>query len=191
MHPLKSNGVAWSVAVASLALWAMSAPVSWSAALNGSVRLLDQSADSTADTPSPDSTDVATGDTASLTSDVTSQTGPCPTLPTAIAQLIPPLPTPVPAASAAAPSASEGAFHICGSDPQAEQAIGQLIAGRGFSAMLSARGDGCADLTIRATSGLVSGSSSSNLSVSLGSGRNLRVQIVSAQGTTRASVVAQ
>ena len=49
-------------------------------------------------------------------------------------------------------------------------------------------GDGCADLTIHPTSQLANGSSSSNLSVSLGAGRNLSIQIVSTQGATHATI---
>ena len=46
---------------------------------------------------------------------------------------------------------------------------------------MTSRGDGCADLTIRATGQTASGSATSNLNVSLGSGRNLSIQIVSDQ----------
>jgi hypothetical protein len=79
-----------------------------------------------------------------------------------------------------------GTFHLCGADAGIARSIEQLIAGRGFSAMLSARGDGCADLTIKPTSPAgTGGRASSNLKISLDSGRNLSIQIVSEAGTTR------
>ena len=62
------------------------------------------------------------------------------------------------------------------------------MAGRSFSSSLSSRGDGCADLTIRVTSPVTSGSASSNLTVSLGGGRTLTIKIVSEQGATRATL---
>jgi hypothetical protein len=90
--------------------------------------------------------------------------------------------------SPSGPSAQEGTFHLCGADPQAEQAIEQLIAGRSFSTSLTARGDGCADLTVRVTGQNAAGSATSNLSVSLGSGQTLSIQIVSERGATRVSI---
>jgi hypothetical protein len=178
MSPLKSNRLAWSVAVASLALWASSAPVTWGQVATGASNLFAQTADDSSTT----TVDIQSGDTPLATTDGTVQSAPCPTLPPAIAQLAPPTPV--------TPSASgqPGTFHICGSDPNIETAIEQLIGGRGFSASLASHGDGCADLTIRPTSANTSGSASSNLSVSLGSGRNLSIQIVSEQGATRASI---
>jgi hypothetical protein len=181
MHPLKSNRVAWAVAVASLALWATSVPVTWGAVAAGTARLFDQPADDSANTTI---IDIDVGDVTTVTADGGALNPQCPTLPPAITQLIPPTPT-----SAPAVTGQEGTFHICGADPQSARAIEQLIAGRGFSATLSGRGDGCADLTIRVTSGMVNGSTSSNLSVSLGSGRNLAIQIVSEQGATHARIV--
>jgi hypothetical protein len=83
----------------------------------------------------------------------------------------------------------EGNFHMCGPDAQAAQVIEQLIAGRGFSARLTSHGDGCADLAIKVTSpDSTSGRASSNLSVSLGAGRGLSIQIVSEGGVTHASI---
>jgi hypothetical protein len=64
-----------------------------------------------------------------------------------------------------------------------------LIGGRGFNATLSANGDGCADLAIHATSPAAENSrASSSLSVSLGSGANLSIQIVSEAGATHVSI---
>jgi hypothetical protein len=183
MHPLKSNRVAWSVAIASLALWVTSAPVSW-----GAVSLFGQSADNGANAPGNDVLQL--GDTTVVNIDGDAPSAQCPTVPPAIATLIPPTATTgavTPAGSAGA--GQQGTFHVCGSDPQTAQAIEQLIAGNGFSATLSARGDGCADLGIRVNPGIGNGSSSTNLSVSLGAGRNLVVQITSEQGATHVNIV--
>jgi hypothetical protein len=89
-------------------------------------------------------------------------------------------------------SAEQATFRLCGSsDPATERAIEQLIAGRSFSVTLTARGDGCADLIVQpsaqAQAGLVSGSQTSNLSVSSG-GRSISVQIATQNGVTRASI---
>jgi hypothetical protein len=97
---------------------------------------------------------------------------------------MPPSPQEGPAAGA-----QEGTFHLCGADAQVARSIEQLIAGRGFSATLSAKGDGCADLTIRVNLPVSTGSrASSSLKVSLGSGQSLSIQIVSEDGATRVSV---
>ena len=183
MNPFKSNRLAWSVAVASVALWATSAPVSFGQVASGTVRLFDQ-------TNTTDETSIVVDDAS--TNDISAQSAACPTppavapetLPTVIAQL---LPTLVPV-TPPAPAGQDGTFHLCGADRNAEGAIAQLVAGRGFSATLTARGDGCADLTVRPFGEAGSGSSSSNLSVSLGSGRTLSIQIVSERGATRASI---
>ena len=150
MSPQTSCRIAWSVALASLALWATSATASW-----GQVSVTD------------------------VDSDTSGGQAACPTA--APAPVIE-MPTPT------QPSPNAGTFHLCGPDPQAERAIEQLLAGRGFSASLVARGDGCADLTLRATGDAATGGSATNLSVSLGSGRTLMIQIVSERGATRASV---
>jgi len=107
----------------------------------------------------------------------------CPSLPASIAQLIPPSPTIAPVAAGA-----DGTFHLCGADAQTARSIEQLVGGRGFSTTLSAHGDGCADLIIRVSSIPSNGSSSSNLSVSLGSGRSLVLQIASDQGATHVTI---
>jgi hypothetical protein len=105
-------------------------------------------------------------------------------LPSALTQPAPPVIVAPPIAPG-----QEGNFHLCGTDAQAAQAIEQLIAGRGFSARLTSRGEGCADLNIKVTSpDGTSGRASSNLSVSLGAGRGLSIQIVSEGGVTHASI---
>ena len=186
MNPLKSNRLAWSVAVASLALWATSAPVSWGQVAWGHARLVDQEQTQTTD----DTTLAIDTDINTTANDTGAQNAPCPTVPPAIAQLVPTViaqlvPTPVTPNVA---SGQAGTFHICGPDPQAERAIEQLVAGRGFSSTLSAGGDGCAELIIRPSGQVGSGSNSSNVSVSLGSGQSLSIQIVSDQGATHASI---
>jgi hypothetical protein len=188
MSPFKSTRIAWSVAFASLALWATSAPVSWGQAAAGATHLFDQS---TTDTTSNSNTTVInitqqsdTNDT-TTTDDGVAQTAPCPPVPPAIAQLVP---TPSAPPAAATGSADSGTFHLCGADPQAERDIEKLIAGRSFSSTLSARGDGCADFTVRATSPAGAGSATSNLSVSLGSGKTLTIKISSQGGATSVSI---
>ena len=168
--------------MAALSLWATSAPITWGQVAAGADYLFAQTADDGASTNTT-TVDFQVGDTTISTNDGGVQTGPCPTQPPAIVPLTPPAPI-TPAVATGQP----GTFHICGADPNIETSIQQLIGGRGFSATLASHGDGCADLTIRPTSEVASGSSSSNLSVSLGSGRNLTIQIVSAQGATRANI---
>jgi hypothetical protein len=181
MHVLNNNRLAWSVAIASLALWLTSAPVSWGGTRADTAGSFEQSEDGSADTPP---VDAEVGETLPPPIDASAQNPLCPVIPPAIAQLVPSPTTPGPALTG-----PEGTFHMCGENPQAARAIEQLIAGRGFSARLTARGDGCADLTIRVTSGMVNGSNTSNASVSLGSGRNLSIQLVSEHGVTHASIV--
>jgi hypothetical protein len=169
MAPHKSARLAWSVALACFALWATSASATWGQAVAGAGHLLEQGDDNTA---------VVSDDTTVLSP-------PCP--PLTIEPQQPVVAVPEPAASGA--SSADGAFHLCGSDPQVSHAIEQLIGGRGFSATLSARGDGCADLSIHATSPSIANSSaSSDLSVSLGSGQRLSIQIVSQAGATRVNI---
>jgi hypothetical protein len=186
MNPLKSNRLAWSVAAASLALWATTAPVSFGQVALGNARLFDQQQTQTTD----DTTLAIDTDTTITANDTAAENAPCPTVPPAVAQLVPTViaqlvPTPV---TPTVGSDQSGTFHICGPDPQTERAIEQLVAGRGFSSTLSARGDGCADLIVRPTGQVGSGSSSSNVSVSLGSGRTLSIRIVSDQGATHVSI---
>jgi len=68
------------------------------------------------------------------------------------------------------------------------QAIQDVIGGHGFSTTLRSTGDGCADLTVRPSAGSVSGTASSKVSVGLGDGRTLLIDIVSEQGGTTASI---
>lgn len=194
MSPLKSTRLAWGVAFASLALWAFSAPVSWGQAAAGAHRLFDddQSTDTAIDSTSVISIQQDTNVSSSSSGDSSSaDSTACPPVP-APAQVLPTTTTttaPEPAVTTTSGNSNSGTFHICGPDPQAEQAISQLLAGRGFSARLSARNDGCADLTIIPTSpGATSGSASTNLNVSLGSGRNLSIKIVSEGGASHASI---
>src|SRR5690349_11613774 len=120
MHPFKSNRVAWSVALASLSLWAATAPVSWGAVPAEAARLLSQSTDETTQTTTVDVEQHVT-----ITTDAAdAQNTQCPTTPPTAAQPAPPAPTPVPAAPAA-----QGTFHICGADQQTAHAIEQLVAG--------------------------------------------------------------
>ncbi|HLH72255.1 MAG TPA: hypothetical protein VKX96_03150, partial [Chloroflexota bacterium] len=87
-------------------------------------------------------------------------------------------------------------FQLCGTpDSQIQQSIENLIAGRGFSARLVSRSDGCADLTITVSPGSTSEQTgarqSTNLSVSSGSGgmvHTISVQIVSENGTTHVTI---
>ncbi len=184
MNPLRSNRVAWSVAVAALALWATSVPVTWGNVASGAARLFDQETDDTTTGPNTSTTTIQIVDTTDSTDTTTVMTEPCVPIPPAIAEIVPDTPPP----AAAAPGANEGSFRLCGPDPAVARAIEQLVAGRGFSASLFSRGDGCADLTIRVTSPVTSGTSSSSLNVSIGSGRNLSMRIVSEQGATRVTL---
>jgi hypothetical protein len=176
MAPLKSTRLAWSIAIASLALWATSAPLTWGqVAVRSASQLFDQSVDETTVIQ-----DVTNEIPATIADEVGAVGAPCPSLPPALTQPAPLAPAPPVEAM------QPGTFHLCGADAGIARSIEQLIAGRGFSAMLSARGDGCADLTIKPTSPAgTGGRASSNLKISLDSGRNLSIQIVSEAGTTR------
>jgi hypothetical protein len=178
MTPLKNSRLAWSVAIASLALWATSVPLTWGQISADATRMLD-------------TTPATTMDDAQPTDDASTPCPPAPTTPAANA--IPPvvaiqIPTPPSAAPASSGNTSQASFHLCGPDASTAQAIEQLIAGRSFSANLTTTADGCADLTVRATSPVGSGSATSRLSVSLGSGQNLQIQIVSQNGATHVSI---
>jgi hypothetical protein len=175
MAPLNNTRLAWGVALASLALWATTAPLAWGQVSAGA-RGVSETLTSSSSSSSSDDTGVA--------DDASAQSVPCVApLPTQVA--IPAVPNVAPAP---ADSADTGTFRLCGPDPSVAQAIEQLIAGRSFSASLSARGDGCADLTIRVTSQTVGGSASSRLIVSLGSGQNLDLNITSGGGATHVSI---
>jgi hypothetical protein len=182
MASLNNTRVAWSVAVASLALWATSVPTTWGQISAGATQLLNQ----TDQQP-------GTSDSSAL------QAVPCPPgllLPQAVidafsaaaatsAPVTPEVGSSVPPAEG---NAQERTFHVCGQDATTEREMEQLIAGRGFSTSITSTGDGCADVTIRATSPAGSGRASTNLNVSLGSGRNLSIQIVSEGGATHVSI---
>jgi hypothetical protein len=186
MAPLKNPRLAWCVALASLALWATSVPLTWGQHSADAIRMLDVTSTTTSLDDSQQPADAAT---------------PCPpapappveALPPAIASLLPaqtpPTAAPAPAAPAASSgTASQGSFHLCGPDASTAHDIEHLIAGRSFSASLSSTADGCADLMIRPTSPVGNGSATSQLSVSLGSGQNLQIQITSQNGATHVSI---
>ena len=152
MALFKSNRFAWSVALAALALWVISAPATWG----------------------------------QVFSDPTAQTAPCPQgFPFSVA---PPAPDMTPPPAAEITSADEGAFHICGPDPQTERAIEQLIAGRGVSSSLKTLADGCAELTIRATAPVGNGMATSRMNVTLGGGSSVSILITSRGGATQVSI---
>jgi hypothetical protein len=164
-----STRLAWSVAIASLALWATSVPMTWGQVAAGASRLVDETL-----TP--------TDDDQAATDDGAAATIPC--LPAPATSV----PVPAPALTSPGAAGSAATFHVCGPDAQAEQAIAQLIGGRGFSASLSAHGDGCADLTISVAPQQVGGSASSHLAVSLGTQRTLKLDITSQAGGTHVSI---
>ena len=181
MASLKNTRVAWSVAFASLALWATSVPSTWGQVAAGATRWFD---DPVPEQQSNDSSSPLSAE------DTDRQSLPCPppivvSIPPTVTAVTPPAPPPPPASA----DAQEATFHLCGGDMSAAaRAIEQLVAGRGFNSRLSARGDGCADLSVRVTSPATSGSATSRLQVSLGSGQNLSIQIVSERGATRVDI---
>jgi hypothetical protein len=182
----KSTKLAWSIAIASLALWAASAPLSSGQTLPFAARLLQQTTDQTTSTTSLETADNQTTATQSDNAVLAQDTTTCPAPPGAMTQ--PPAPEPAPPVASAS-SATEGTFQLCGPDDKAAHAIEQLIAGRSFSASLSSSGSGCASLTIKATSAAVtSGRASSTLNVSLGSGQRLSIQINSEGGMTHVTI---
>jgi len=192
MTPGTQTRLAWAIALASVALWATSVPATFGSAAVGSLgtvaqRLIQtQSTDQT--TANEDDVHVTTGDV------TTAQQGaPCPPLTPAAAESAPPADatSPGPTVGPRSSSPTEAAFRLCGTaDPAAERAIERLIAGRSFSSVLRSRSDGCADLTITIDPRSVpsAGRSSSNVSVSIGSGQALSVQVVSESGATRATI---
>ncbi len=90
----------------------------------------------------------------------------------------------------AGPISNEATFRLCGTpDPQTEQTIAQLIAGRSYGTTLRAGMDGCADLTITLAQGSVmSGRQTTNQTISTSSGARISVQIVSENGQTRVNL---
>jgi hypothetical protein len=185
MAPLNSSRVAWSIAIASLALWATSAPLTWSqVAVRSAGHLFDQAVDDTTTSSTTTVSQTLTNETPTTTTDdAGAPSAPCPPLAPALTQ--PAAPAPV----APVEGSQQGTFHLCGADAGVARSIEQLIGGRGFSAALTSHGDGCADLTISASSsGSGGGSATSHLKVSLGSGRSLSIQIVSAGGSTHVDI---
>ncbi|MBI3972716.1 MAG: hypothetical protein HY332_15680 [Chloroflexi bacterium] len=85
----------------------------------------------------------------------------------------------------------EATFRLCGTaNPQAERAIEQLVGGGAFSATLTSRQDGCADLTIKSTGAAPAGVSvaqRTNLSVNSG-GNRIDVRVASENGVTRVTI---
>jgi hypothetical protein len=198
MSPLKSNRLAWSVAAAALALWATSVPSTWGQVASGAARLFDQTDDTTStSTTSSTTITTSTGIDISDTSGVTVMTNdgapiePCVPIPPAVAEILPSVPHAMTPPTTTPPGADQGTFNLCSADPGTAKAIEDLIAGRGFSSSLIARGNGCAELTVRATSPATSGSATSNLNVSIGSGRSLSIRIVSENGATRVTLSEQ
>ena len=185
MAPFNNPRLAWGVALAALALWATSVPLTWGQISADATRMLDVTS-TTAMTEAQQS-DETTTDSGT----------PCPPVPAPAAAAVPTLiasllPTPIPAApgapAASGGTPSQGTFHLCGPDTKVAQDIEQLISGRSFSASLTSAADGCADLTVRATSPVGNGSATSQLSVSLGSGQSLQIKITSQSGSTYVSI---
>ena len=174
MTPQSSTRIAWSIAVAALALWLTSAPSAFGQISVNAERFLQAApSDQTSVTQSDAETTISVTDS-------DSSAAACPTATPAQASNPP---------AAAASGTQQATFHLCGASPDTAHAIEQLIAGRSFSSSLSSHGDGCADLTIRVTSDTATnGTVSSNLSVSLGGGTNLSIQIESAGGSTHVSI---
>ena len=170
MQPLNSSRLAWSVAFAALALWATGARASFGQ--DHPLRLFSHSAiaSETELHEDPAETPVAAEDE----------------------QVCLPVPGAEPTVtSQPVASASDGdssTFRICDADPAVASAIEHLVAGRSFTARLVSRGDGCAELTVTPRGQISTGSASSRLSVGLGGGRTITISIVSANGTTSASI---
>jgi hypothetical protein len=190
MRPLNSNRVAWSVAAAALALWATSVPTTWGNVASGAARLFDQGTeDTTTSTSITTTTDINVNDmtvVAPADGQVTEQ---CLPISPAVAEIVPAIPPVTIPTVSTLPNADQGSYRVCGADANIARAIEQLIAGRGFSTALVSRGDGCADLTVRVTSPSTSGSATSNLNVSIGSGRSLSMRIVSEHGATHVELM--
>ena len=117
---------------------------------------------------------------------------PIPTFPPVPA--VPAVPTPAPAEPGTADTQLQATFRLCGgTDAATARAIEQLVAGRGFSARLTGRSDGCADLAIAIQPSGGGGRQSSTLSVAGGStngapGQRVAVQIVSENGATQVTI---
>jgi hypothetical protein len=185
------------IAIISIALWAL-APLSWIQAVRNALDLPvlpDTSSAQAAPLPPPTSLKPAFAADGGVTPGSACAATATPTPLPAVAPLPTPttLPVPIGAVAPPSPNAQPNAaetFRLCGgSDPATARAIEQFIAGRGFSARLVSRSDGCADLTITVSPGPVnpsSGRQSSHLSVSAGGGNGppISIQIVSQNGVT-------
>lgn len=180
----------WTIAIASIAFWVL-APTSWTQAIRGNTPL-----SSFLGQKSVQAEDLGAGNdfwTSVFGGDGGITISSCEPSPTPSSAATPgSAENPAPAA---APSTNQSGltatFRLCGSaDPQTQRAIEQLIAGRGYSATLVSRADGCADLTIAVAPGASGsgGSQSTNLSVSTSSGRTISVQIYSANGATQVTI---
>jgi hypothetical protein len=200
-----SRWIIGTVAITSFALWSI-APTSWIQFVRNAEMLPFTRESHTvqaerlalADSFPPDIT-VDNGSASGSSCEPTSTPTPLP------APTSPPSPvalaTPVaednvpPTPSAVAQSALQATFRLCGSpDPNTQRSIEQLIAGRGFSARLASRSDGCADLSITvspSSSRVSSGRQSTSLSISSGSGGSahpISIQIVSQNGATHVAI---
>jgi hypothetical protein len=150
--------------------------------VSGATRLFDQQDDTTSTTSTDTTTSIHIDNATTVLTSDGEQLEPCMPVPPAIAEIMPTIP-PAPD-TGTPPSADSGTFRLCGADPAIARAIEQLVAGRAFSTSLVSRGDGCAELKVQVTSPTVSGSATSNLNVSIGSGRSLHLRIVSQGGAT-------
>ena len=175
MRFARDGRLAWAVALASIALWAATAP----ATLGSLLRQEGSAALSNAQ--SPGGSLQALQETGG---ELQCEAAPTPTTST---DALPTDASPTPPAPD-----TEAAFRICGGpDPATERAIEQIIAGRGFRARLASRGDGCADLTITVPStppGSFSGRQSTRLTVSAGSTGVISIEIVTENGATRVAI---
>jgi hypothetical protein len=172
MSPFRSTRLAWGIAFASLALWAVSAPATFGQLSSASSAAAQETA---AD---------STGDDQTTSIQPDQQGAPCPTPPSAVSESAPPAATPVP------PDATQATFRLCGPDAGVERSIEQLVAGRPVTTTLTSRNDGCADLLVQITApeAVASGHSSTSVSVGVGAGQRLTVQIDSENGATHAHI---
>ena len=205
--------VPWAIAIAALALWA-TAPGGWARAALQSASPSELSAQTDQTTVSERTTSSYEITSAAMNArggnadpgaagadgcDTPDQV-PIPSAPLEPSGMAAPLPS---ATAAAAPSGDQTApgapgaqvtFRLCGgTTAQAERAVEQFIAGRAFSATLTGQPGGCADLVI-SVGGALPGRQNTSMTVGLagagaqGAGRNVRVQIASENGATRASI---
>ena len=79
----------------------------------------------------------------------------------------------------------QGTYHICGADPQIEQAIARLIGDHTFSATLVSGAGGCADLIIEVSPSASSADQRTSTSLAVD---HLSVQIVTEKGATDVTI---